>query len=117
MRLDDGRVVPNFVRQALRGEPLTVYGDGSHTRSFCYVSDLIDGFCRLLLSDEVMPVNLGNPREMTVLEFAQAVRRASGQQLRDRLYRASGPTAPKTTPVHGNPTSPALVPSSVGSRK
>jgi dTDP-glucose 4,6-dehydratase len=78
MRLDDGRVVPNFVRQALRGEPLTVYDDGSRTRSFCYVGDLIDGLYRLLLSDEALPVNLGNPQEMTILEFAQTVIRLVG---------------------------------------
>jgi len=78
MRLDDGRVVPNFVRQALRGEPLTVYDDGSRTRSFCYVSDLVDGLYRLLMSEEVFPVNLGNPQEMTILQFAQTVIRISG---------------------------------------
>jgi len=82
MRLDDGRVVPNFVRQALRGEPLTVYDDGSRTRSFCYVSDLVDGLYRLLMSDEALPVNLGNPREMTILQFAQAVLKASGSHSR-----------------------------------
>jgi len=80
MRLDDGRVVPNFVRQALSGESLTVYDDGSHTRSFCYVSDLVDGLYRLLMSDEVLPVNLGNPQEMTILQFAQAVIKASGSR-------------------------------------
>ena len=73
MRLNDGRVVPNFVRQALRGEPLTVYDDGSRTRSFCYVSDLIEGLYRLLMSDEPEPVNLGNPHEVTVLELARLV--------------------------------------------
>ena len=73
MRLDDGRVVPNFVGQALRGEPLTVYGDGSQTRSFCFVSDLIEGIFRLLMSDFVEPVNIGNPHEMTILEFAHLV--------------------------------------------
>jgi dTDP-glucose 4,6-dehydratase len=78
MRLEDGRVVPNFVCQALRGEPLTVYDDGSRTRSFCYVSDLIEGLHRLLNCDEPMPVNLGNPDEMTILEFARAVLRISG---------------------------------------
>lgn len=78
MRLKDGRVVPNFVCQALRGEPLTVYDDGSRTRSFCYVSDLIEGLHRLLNYDEPTPVNLGNPDEMTVLEFARAVLRISG---------------------------------------
>ncbi len=80
MRLNDGRVVPNFIRQALRGEPLTVYDDGSRTRSFCYVSDMVDGLYRLLLSDEPTPVNLGNPHEMTILEFAQLVLRISGSK-------------------------------------
>jgi dTDP-glucose 4,6-dehydratase len=78
MRLNDGRVVPNFVCQALRAEPLTIYDDGSRTRSFCYVSDLADGLVRLLFSDETQPVNLGNPQEMTILQFAQSVRQASG---------------------------------------
>jgi dTDP-glucose 4,6-dehydratase len=80
MQLDDGRVVPNFVGQALRGEPLTVYGDGSQTRSFCYVADLVDGIVRLLESDEHAPVNLGNPREVTILEFAQVINRLTGNQ-------------------------------------
>jgi dTDP-glucose 4,6-dehydratase len=78
MRLDDGRVVPQFVSQALRGEDFTVYGDGSQTRSFCYVSDLVDGLVRLALSSEMDPVNLGNPVEKTILEFAEAVRAAAG---------------------------------------
>jgi dTDP-glucose 4,6-dehydratase len=78
MRLEDGRVVPNFVAQALRGEPLTVYGDGSQTRSFCYVSDLVDGIYRLLMSDEVEPVNIGNPAEMTILDFARTIVRLTG---------------------------------------
>jgi len=73
MRSDDGRVVSNFVTQALRGEPLTIYDDGSRTRSFCYVSDMVEGLYRLLLSDEVYPLNLGNPNEMTILEFAHQV--------------------------------------------
>jgi dTDP-glucose 4,6-dehydratase len=77
MQLDDGRVVPNFISQALKGEPLTVYGDGSQTRSFCYVSDLVDGLIRLAASEEIYPVNLGNPHEMTVLEFAEAVKKAT----------------------------------------
>jgi dTDP-glucose 4,6-dehydratase len=77
MRLADGRVVPNFVAQALRGEPLTVYGDGSQTRSFQYVSDLIDGIYRLLASDFSDPVNIGNPDEMTILEFANTVNEAT----------------------------------------
>ena len=78
MRLEDGRVVPAFVAQALAGEDFTVFGDGSQTRSFCYVSDLVDGFVRLALSDVQDPVNLGNPEEMTILEFAEAVRAAAG---------------------------------------
>lgn len=73
MRLDDGRAIPNFLNQALSGQPLTVYGDGSQTRSFCYVDDLIDGIYRLLLSDEHLPVNIGNPAEMTILELAGVV--------------------------------------------
>ncbi|KPL83237.1 NAD-dependent dehydratase [Thermanaerothrix daxensis] len=80
MRLDDGRVVPNFIQQALRGEPLTVYGDGSQTRSFCYVDDLIEGIYRLLLSDEHYPVNLGNPQEITILEFAEVINRLTGNK-------------------------------------
>jgi dTDP-glucose 4,6-dehydratase len=78
MKLNDGRVVPAFVDQALRGEPITIFGDGSQTRSFCYVSDLVDGLYRLLLSDEPLPVNLGNPREMTILEFAKAIEDITG---------------------------------------
>ena len=78
MRLDDGRVVPNFVCQALRGEPLTIYDDGSRTRSFCYVSDMVEGMVRLFYSDETMPVNLGNPDEMTILEFAHKVLELTG---------------------------------------
>jgi len=74
MKLDDGRVVPAFVDQALRGEPMTVFGDGSQTRSFCYVSDLVDGLYQLMQSDERYPVNLGNPREMTILQFAEHIR-------------------------------------------
>jgi dTDP-glucose 4,6-dehydratase len=73
MRLNDGRVVPNFVPQAIAGKPLTVYGDGQQTRSFTYVSDLIEGIYRLLLSDEHEPTNIGNPREMSVLAFAQLI--------------------------------------------
>ena len=73
MRMDDGRVVPNFICQALQGQPLTVYDKGRRTRSFCYVSDLVEGIVRLLASDEHEPVNLGNPREMTILQFAQQV--------------------------------------------
>jgi dTDP-glucose 4,6-dehydratase len=78
MRLRDGRVVPNFIQQALRGEPLTLYGDGMQTRSFQYVSDLVEGVYRLLLSDEVEPVNIGNPGEFTIKAFAEAVNRLTG---------------------------------------
>jgi dTDP-glucose 4,6-dehydratase len=73
MRLNDGRALPNFVFQALSGQPITVYGDGKQTRSFCYVSDLIDGIYRLSQSDEHFPTNIGNPAEMTIFEFAQRV--------------------------------------------
>ena len=78
MRLRDGRVVPAFIQQALEGEPLTVFGDGSQTRSFCYVDDLVEGIRRLMESDLSEPVNLGNPREMTILEFAETVCRLTG---------------------------------------
>ncbi|MGC8879173.1 MAG: UDP-glucuronic acid decarboxylase family protein [Anaerolineae bacterium] len=80
MRLNDGRVVPNFIAQALRGEPLTVFGDGSQTRSFCYVSDLIEGIYRLLESNVTEPVNLGNPDEMSILEFAHKIIALSGSR-------------------------------------
>ena len=73
MRLDDGRVIPNFIQQALRQESLTIYGDGKQTRSFCYVDDLIDGIVKLLLSDENLPVNIGNPDEFTIIELANLV--------------------------------------------
>ena len=75
MRLNDGRALPNFVHQALTGQPITVYGDGKQTRSFCYVSDLIEGIYRLMLSSERLPVNLGNPQEITILEFAEKIRK------------------------------------------
>jgi len=73
MRIDDGRALPTFMSQALNGEPLTVYGDGSQTRSFCYVDDLVDGIFRLLMSDEADPVNVGNPDEITIKEFAEEI--------------------------------------------
>ncbi len=78
MRLNDGRVLPAFMSQALRGEPMTVFGDGSQTRSFCYVDDLVEGLMRLLRSEEKDPVNIGNPTEMTILQFGEAVKRATG---------------------------------------
>ncbi len=78
MSLDDGRVVPNFIGQALRGEPITVFGDGRQTRSFCYVSDLVEGIFRLLFSDEVLPVNIGNTDEISMLEYAEVIKRLTG---------------------------------------
>lgn len=90
MRLDDGRVIPNFICQALANEPITVYGDGTQTRSFCFVDDQVEGLYRLLMSDEHLPVNIGNPKEMTILELATEVVRLTGSKsevsiLPDRL--------------------------------
>ena len=82
MQLNDGRVVPNFMKQALRGEDLTVYGDGKQTRSFCYVSDEIDGFIRMAKSSEAGPINIGNPHEFTILECAQRVLAVTGSKSR-----------------------------------
>jgi dTDP-glucose 4,6-dehydratase len=82
MRLNDGRVVPNFIYQALKGEELTVYGDGSQTRSFCYVDDLVEGIVRLLLSPETGPVNLGNPGEYSILQFAREILEITGSRSR-----------------------------------
>jgi len=81
MRLNDGRALPNFVHQALTGQPITVYGDGRQTRSFCYVSDLIEGIYRLMNSDEHEPVNIGNPQEITILEFAERIRKLLGSEV------------------------------------
>jgi dTDP-glucose 4,6-dehydratase len=81
MKLDDGRVVPAFLDQALRGVPITVFGDGTQTRSFCYVSDLVDGLVRLMVSEERYPVNLGNPRELTIREFAEQTQKLAGTSL------------------------------------
>lgn len=78
MRLNDGRVLPAFIGQALRGEDLTVFGDGSQTRSFCYVDDLVEGIYRLLMSDYVMPVNIGNPEEITIMQFAEEIIKLTG---------------------------------------
>jgi dTDP-glucose 4,6-dehydratase len=80
MNLDDGRVVPNFLKQALIGEPLTIFGDGSQTRSFCYVDDLIEGIYRLLLSQVIEPVNIGNPSEISILEFANVINQLTNNQ-------------------------------------
>jgi len=80
MSLDDGRVVPNLLQQALRGESLTIYGDGNQTRSFCYVDDLVEGIYRLLLSGENLPVNIGNPTETSILEFAKIINQLTGNK-------------------------------------
>lgn len=80
MHLDDGRVVPNFLQQALNGQPLTIFGDGTQTRSFCYVDDLVEGIYRLLLSDEHQPVNIGNTVETTMLEFAKTINELTGNK-------------------------------------
>ena len=94
MRMKDGRVVPAFVCQALKGEDLTVFGEGKQTRSFCYVSDLIDGIYQLLMSEEVNPTNIGNPKEMSVLEFAREIIRITGSKSRI-VYRALPQDDPK----------------------
>ncbi len=94
MRMKDGRVVPAFVCQALKGEDLTVFGEGNQTRSFCYVSDLIDGIYQLLMSEEVNPTNIGNPKEMSVLEFAREIIRITGSKSKI-VYRALPQDDPK----------------------
>ena len=94
MRLTDGRAIPTFIRQALRGEPLTIYGDGSQTRSFTYVSDLIEGIWRLMHAPVNDPVNIGNPREMTLLELAKHVLRATGSKS-EIVFRALPTDDPK----------------------
>lgn len=95
MRLDDGRVVPNFIRQALNQEPLTIYGNGTQTRSFCYVSDLIDGIYRLLMSEEHLPVNLGNPHELSILQFAEIInsitKNPAGIIIKEKQFLESDP--------------------------
>jgi len=78
MDLEDGRALPNFIKQSLLGQPLTIYGDGSQTRSFCYVDDLVEGLVSLLYADEHLPINIGNPYEMSILEFAEAINRITG---------------------------------------
>jgi dTDP-glucose 4,6-dehydratase len=82
MRLNDGRALPAFIGQALRGEDLTVFGDGSQTRSFCYVDDLVEGIYRLLMSDYALPVNIGNPNEITLLAFAEEVLKLTGSSVK-----------------------------------
>jgi dTDP-glucose 4,6-dehydratase len=89
MRLDDGRAVPNFIQQALRGEELTIYGDGQQSRSFCYVDDLIDGIYRLMMSEEHDPVNIGNPNELTILQLAEMINGIVGNTAPIKLKAAS----------------------------
>jgi dTDP-glucose 4,6-dehydratase len=112
MRLDDGRVLPAFIGQALRGEDLTVFGDGSQTRSFCYVDDLVDGIYRLLLSDYAYPVNVGNPSEITIKEFGEEIIKLTGtkQKMVHKPCR-------RTTPSSADPTLPRPAKSWVGSPK
>ncbi len=92
MRLDDGRVVPNFIVQALKGEPLTIYGEGEQTRSFCYVDDLVEGLSSLLASDEHLPVNLGNPNEITILTLAEVINELTGNK--GGIKKVAGGRAP-----------------------
>lgn len=94
MRMNDGRVVPSFISQALNNKPITVHGDGSQTRSFCYVSDLIEGIYRLMMSDEVLPVNIGNPQEITVLEFAKKIIEITGSKSKI-VFKPPFPDDPK----------------------
>ncbi len=98
MRIKDGRVVPNFIDQALHGKPLTVYGKGDQTRSFCYYSDLIDGILKLLFSKETGPINIGNPREFTILQFAKMVQKFTGSKSKI-IYE----TLPKDDPKQRRP--------------
>jgi dTDP-glucose 4,6-dehydratase len=95
MRLDDGRALPAFIGQALRGEDITIFGDGSQTRSFCYVSDLVDGIFKLLLSDETNPVNIGNPDEITIKEFAEEIIKLTGTKSKI-VYKDLPADDPKT---------------------
>ena len=111
MRLNDGRVLPNFMNQALRGEPITIYGKGDQTRSFCYVSDLVEGIYRLLNVDHSLPVNLGNPSEITV--HAACSSRLSPWS-RARRARSSTTTCPRMIPSAAGPTSPRPRPSWAG---
>jgi dTDP-glucose 4,6-dehydratase len=98
MRLDDGRVLPAFLSQALKGENLTVFGDGSQTRSFCYVDDLVDGIYRLLLSDYHMPINIGNPAEITIKEFGEEIAKLTGVEFKP-TYQA----LPENDPMKRRP--------------
>ena len=112
LQLNDGRVVSNFMKQAIRGEDLTVYGDGSQTRSFCYVSDEVDGFLRLAKSSEHLPVNIGNPNEFTILECAQTVLKITGSKSKIRTNRCL-----RTIPSSAVPTSRKPANCSDGNRR
>jgi len=94
MRLNDGRALPTFIGQALRGENITVFGDGSQTRSFCYVSDLVEGIYRLLLSDYVYPINIGNPDEITLKDFAEEILKLTGNTVKI-VFKPLPPEDPK----------------------
>ena len=100
MRLNDGRALPNFVYQALTGQPITVYGNGKQTRSFCYVSDLIEGIYRLAISDEHLPTNIGNPHEITILEFAERIRVLTEAKVDDHLRAAAAGRSETALPGH-----------------
>jgi dTDP-glucose 4,6-dehydratase len=101
MRINDGRVVPAFVSQALKHKPVTIFGKGTQTRSFCYVSDLIEGIYRLMMSDYNLPVNIGNPTEMTMVQFAEQIIKATGPRAKSFSNRCR-----RTIPSSANPTSP-----------
>ena len=101
MRLNDGRVVPAFISQALKNKPVTVFGKGTQTRSFCYVSDLIEGIYRLMMSDYDLPVNIGNPAEMTMLQFAEQIIRATKSKSKI-VFKP----LPQDDPNSASPTSP-----------
>ena len=113
MRIRDGRAVPAFISQALRNEDVTVFGDGRQTRSFCYISDLVDGIIRLMLSSTNDPVNIGNPAEMTIEEIAQGHHRDDRLEEPDRLQAAAGRRSRKSA----SPTSRARARCSAGSRR
>ena len=107
MRLNDGRALPNFVYQALTGQPITVYGDGQQTRSFCYVSDLIEGIYRLMNSDEHEPENIGNPQEITILEFAERIRALLGREAAHHFQAAPAGRSQTALPGHQQGEAPA----------
>ncbi len=107
MRLNDGRALPNFVYQALTGQPITVYGNGEQTRSFCYVSDLVEGIYRLMNSDEHEPVNIGNPQEITILEFAERIRHLAGIRSTHHFQSAAAGRSQAALPRYQQGQAPA----------